>query len=568
MDEEISLKSYFVPLTVLKASVFIFLIGIVVFGNTVMNHFLWDDLGYIIQNPLVHTIDIGALFGKNIYNTAAQYRPLPALYFSIIYALFSNNQFFYHFLQIVLHCVNAILVLTLLRKFIDIKIAFIASLLFLVHPLQVESVSFIGATGNPLFFLFGIHALLLSTVKEISWKRLVGISCLVFLSLLAKETGILFVIVILSYSLFYRRKNLLPLAGSFVVTGVVYYLLRYSQVGGSYHQPSLSPIASLSLFGRLLNAPAVLGTYLRNLVFPDHLAVEHLWTIKTLTVSNFFIPLVVEIGILIGLLLLGFYLYAKKKKLFPSYIFFFIWLLVGMGMYSQIVPLDYTVADRWMYFPLAGIVGLLGVGVSTIKINKKYFSYLGVASFIVIAALSIRTMYRNTDWHDAMTLFTTDSKINNNYDIQNNIGSEYFNKGEYQQALKHFKASEKMLPYEVNTYNIGITYHVLQNVENAKEAYLKVINQKHFLIDRQYRYVSYIKLAEVLSYSSKPTPESLEIIKKGTVDYSNAGLLWAALSYNYRVLGIENEESKKAVENAYKYLPQDKVPAFEKLMKQ
>jgi tetratricopeptide (TPR) repeat protein len=167
-----------------------------------------------------------------------------------------------------------------------------------------------------------------------------------------------------------------------------------------------------------------------------------------------------------------------------------------------------------------------------------------------------------------MTLFTTDSKINNNYDIQNNIGSEYFNKGEYQQALKHFKASEKMLPYEVNTYNIGITYHVLQNVENAKEAYLKVINQKHFLIDRQYRYVSYIKLAEVLSYSSKPTPESLEIIKKGTVDYSNAGLLWAALSYNYRVLGIENEESKKAVENAYKYLPQDKVPAFEKLMKQ
>ena len=154
-----------------------------------------------------------------------------------------------------------------------------------------------------------------------------------------------------------------------------------------------------------------------------------MWTIKTLTVSNFFIPLVVEIGILIGLLLLGFYLYAKKKKLFPSYIFFFIWLLVGMGMYSQIVPLDYTVADRWMYFPLAGIVGLLGVGVSTIKINKKYFSYLGVASFIVIAALSIRTMYRNTDWHDAMTLFTTDSKINNNYDIQNNIGSEYFNKG-------------------------------------------------------------------------------------------------------------------------------------------
>jgi hypothetical protein len=76
------------------------------------------------------------------------------------------------------------------------------------------------------------------------------------------------------------------------------------------------------------------------------------------------------------------------------------------------------------------------------------------------------------------------------------------------------------------------------------------------------------KAAEVLSYSSKPTPESLEIIKKGTVDYPDAGLLWAALSYNYHVLGIDNKESKKAVENAYKYLPQDKVPAFEKLMKQ
>ncbi len=567
MEEEISFKSYFAPLTFIKVSIFIFLIGFVVFGNNLMNNFLWDDLGYIIQNPLVHTIDLPALFGKNIYNTAAQYRPLPALYFAVVYGLFSTNQFFYHFLQIVIHCINAILVVKLLKKFVTLPVAFIASLFFLVHPLQVESVSFIGATGNPLFFLCGIIALLLSTEKTISWGRLSVVGALIFFALLAKETAVLFILLILSYSFIFKRNMLVKFGVIFFASGALYYILRYSQVGGSYHQPSLSPIASLSLMERLTNVPAVLFYYLSNLFFPHHLAVEHLWVIRTFSFSNFYGPLLLELCVLVVIAGSGIYLYRKKKKVFPGFIFFLIWVVVGMGMYSQIVPLDYTVADRWMYLPLAGIVGLVGVVVSNLNLRKRWHLTVIFVCIAILVALSVRTMYRNTDWRDAMTLFTTDSKINNNYDIQNNIGSEYFNRRQYQQALKHFKVSEQMLPYEVNTYNIGITYHVLNDVGNAKAAYLKVINQKHYLIDRQYRYVSYIKLAEVLSYNSKPTPESLAIIKKGTVDYPDAGLLWAALSYNYHVLGIDNEESKKAVENAYRYLPQDKIPAFEKLMK-
>ena len=532
-----------------------------------MNHFLWDDLGYIIQNPLVYTIDIPALFGKNIYNTAAQYRPLPALYFSILYNIFSTNQFFYHAFQITIHCINTILVLRLLKKFINIKIAFCMSLIFLVHPLQVESVSFIGATGNPLFFLCGIGALLLSFEKNVGWKRLVLINALIFLSLLAKETGLLFVIVILSYAALFSRKKIVPFSISFVITGVLYYLLRYSQVGGSYHQPSLSPIASISVAERVANIPEVLFTYIHNLVYPNHLAVEHLWVIGKISMQNFYVPLLVEIGIIAALGFMGAYLYKQKKKIFPAFIFFFVWLFVGMGMYSQIVPLDYTVADRWMYFPLVGVVGILGVVATSFKIEKKMERTLWVVSILVLFLLSIRTMYRNTDWVDAMTLFTTDSKINNNYDIQNNIGTEYFNKGDYKRALTHFQISEKMLPYEVNTYNVGVTYHVLADAKNAKENYLKVINQKHFLIDRQYRFVSYIKLAEVLSYVSTPTRESLEIIKKGTIDYPDSGLLWAALSYNYHKLKIDNEESKVAIQNTYRYLPKEKIPAYEKLLK-
>lgn len=206
-EEVISLKNYFIPLTSVKAIYFIVIIGLIVYFNTLFNGFVWDDLSNIIFNPQIKSLNIHTLFGTGIVNSGLQYRPVVNFYFSFMYALFKDTPFPYHFLNIVFHIINSVLVFMLFRRFISLNLAFFLSLIFLVHPMQVESAAWIATAGN-FYFLFGLVGLLLSIKEKLSTKRLIGIAICVLLSLAAKETGILFVGMMLLYALIYRKANL------------------------------------------------------------------------------------------------------------------------------------------------------------------------------------------------------------------------------------------------------------------------------------------------------------------------------------------------------------------------
>src|SRR6185437_16776855 len=101
--EEFSFKNYFVPFTTTKAIHWIVVIGFVVFGNMFFNHFVWDDKSYVILNTDIHTFNFLKIIGTNLFNSAGQYRPISVTYFTLLYGLFNNTPFFYHFIQLVLH---------------------------------------------------------------------------------------------------------------------------------------------------------------------------------------------------------------------------------------------------------------------------------------------------------------------------------------------------------------------------------------------------------------------------------------------------------------------------------
>src|SRR5579872_6283974 len=178
---------FFVNLFIKKAIFLIGTVGIIVFGNSLFNNFIEDDKKYIIDYPLVHQINLVATFGANSFNSAGQYRPIPATYFSILYSIFSTTPFFYHLLQIFLHITVAILLYLFFRKFLSKTFAFVGALVFLIHPIQVESVSYIAQTVSPLFSLFGLIPLLLFTKEKIATKEYVIGFLLLLLSLLTKE---------------------------------------------------------------------------------------------------------------------------------------------------------------------------------------------------------------------------------------------------------------------------------------------------------------------------------------------------------------------------------------------
>src|SRR5579872_4421840 len=132
------------------------------------------------------------------------------MYFSVLYIFFGKLAFFYHFIQVALHIVNACFVFYLMKKFTKNIYAFFAAVIFLVHPIQVESVAYIGASQSELFFLFGITALIMSMKEKLMVKQWIIISFLLFCSLLTKETGILFFVSVLLYQVLCNRKYLRP----------------------------------------------------------------------------------------------------------------------------------------------------------------------------------------------------------------------------------------------------------------------------------------------------------------------------------------------------------------------
>lgn len=496
--DDLSFRDLFVPFTDRKAIIFIILAGLAVFFFSLFNGFVWDDKTYIIYNPAIASASFTDFFTPNLFNTGGQYRPLPYLYFSLFYRLLGAAPLGYHLLQITLHIVNACLVFLLFRHFFGRKTSLFLSLIFLVHPLQVESVAYIAATGSPLFMLFGMAALHAGMNKRIGHVRASAIGCLLFLSLLARETGAVFIPIIAVYRLIYRRNDLGRLAGGLMAALSAYLLVRLG-AGHAFLSKAqvLVPIAKLSFQERLINVPAVFFYYLRSFVYPAKITIAQLWTVSRLTLSDFWLPLLADTLFVVASCFIGWRIYRKKRPLFPVFVFFTLWFVMAIGLHLQIFPLDWTVSDRWFYLPIIGLAGMIGASFSVIRPPPARSAIFLAA--IAVTVLSVRTAVRCYDWRDAIALYTHDSKIADNYDIENNLGGEYgIFRADYKNALIHYKKSVELFAYDGNTFNLASMYEQLGEVETAKNYFYQSLSYGDTALDKGNVLRSYQHIGQIL----------------------------------------------------------------------
>src|ERR1700722_20318864 len=277
-EQEFSFKNYFLPLTKTKAFHFIAIIGIIVYFNFLFNAFVWDDVSFILNNPQVDSINIVQSFAQNKFNSEGYYRPIPALYFSTVYSLFNDQPFFYHFIQIFFDIVITCLLYVFFTEFFTNILALFLCLIFLVHPIQVESVGYIASTQSELFSLFGISALLMSRHVKTN-LRLCLIGLLLVLALLTKEVSIVFLFLVLIWQVFYKKTHIKPFILIDIIVVVIYSFIRFVLAGVSLEKVQAYPIAMLPLSERLLNIPAIFWYYLKTFFFPKDLAILQQWTV-------------------------------------------------------------------------------------------------------------------------------------------------------------------------------------------------------------------------------------------------------------------------------------------------
>ena len=298
------------------------ILGFVVYANSLFNPFVGDDDSQIVSNPLVHSItNIPKLLFGEVYNIGPAnnlnvnyYKPLLPVTFAIIYSIFGESSFFFHLFQVTLHIANTIILFLIFRRIFARNLSIFLSLIFLVHPINSETVIYISALQDVMFLFLGLLAFYLYTFKRISVKKIVAINLLLFVSLLSKETGFLFFVILVIYGYLFRNKNFWKHTPYFLATFIVYLFMRFASTGIRIDQLKEAPIMYEPFISRIINLPSIFFFYIKTFFFPNNLITLQNWVIREVNFSSFFLPLIIVSVFILLVVALGIFLYQKSRQ--------------------------------------------------------------------------------------------------------------------------------------------------------------------------------------------------------------------------------------------------------------
>ena len=479
------------------AVIFLLAAGFAVNVNALQNGFLWDDQTQVVKNIIIRSWEnLPAIFASStFYNGGASlsgsfYRPLVSFSYLLNYSVWGLNPFGFRLFQIFFHLINIVLIFFLLKKIFSEEgigygdqAAFLAALIFAVHPANAESVIYIGCIGEIFYAFFILLAALIflngidrnnRSVKNIN---LILAFLLVFLGLLSKETAIVILPILFIYLLLFTRSKLSVYARFFLgcgAVGGVYWFLRFFVAKLPAMKFHLAPIALAPLWQRLSTIPYEIVSYLGIIFFPRDLSISRQFVVVSAFDPRFWLA---SLFLGASFTAVVFYSVKTKSKVVP---FFLLWFAVALAPALNIIPLDMTMAERWLYVPVIGILAIAGL-FSAYLINgfslahKKFFCAI-IA--ILLAALGARTIVRNADWKDGLTLFGHDYKIvsrmspQGSFDLENNYGVELLRIGQTDEAERHLTKSVALQPrWASSQNNLGVVLERQGDLEGALAHY-------------------------------------------------------------------------------------------------
>jgi hypothetical protein len=414
------------------------LLAFVLYAQTLRYDYALDDITVITQNKLVQqgTSAIPTLlktdywFGYTDQLRGQQYRPLSLVMFAMEYQISPANPAIHHFFNLVLYVLTCSLgFLLLIRLFpsTGLVLPFMAALLFAAHPVHTEVVSNIKSRDELLCFFFGIGAMLtaLRYFKRsgIIWIILSG--ALLLLSLMSKETGIAFLVLIPLTGYFFGNTTLKKIGIStavLVAFTLLYFLLRNMAVQNIQPMP-IDPMDNTLMLAANKSeewgtAFSVLLRYLGLLLFPFKLSYDYSHPqipVQSLASGMAIAGVVAYLGLLI-LAVKGF----KQKKIYSWAILFF--LLALFPVSNLFLKIGSTMAERFLYIPSFGFCVLLAWAIMRIfrvaqeagsgKAGPSFSRYAMPLTVVVIIVLVFagRTITRNKVWENNVTLFESGLK--------------------------------------------------------------------------------------------------------------------------------------------------------------
>jgi protein O-mannosyl-transferase len=416
---------------------------ILVYANALRNGFTLDDNIYIVTNPMVTHFSIRGLFEPTAYNNV--FRPLMFGSFALNWAIEGARPFGYHVLDLLLHAAVTLLLYLVLKKLLESTAhgalaAWVAALLFAVHPLHTEAVDSISARSELLAMAFLLGAWLL----HLSDRPVLALIAFL-LALLSKESAIAFVALVLAGD--YARGKLKPIFRYVSVAGlaVAYTAVLWKAQGGKFGEKSVSfldnPLAHLPASLRILNALRISWKYLGLHVLPAALSCDYSYNAIPIY-GNWRFGAAAALAILLVLALWLWALRTGKREWFLAGA---IYLFAFAATANLLVPTGTIMGERLAYLPSAGFCLL--VALIWVRLADRQAKAAWAVLAILVLALAARTIARNREWHDNFVLFASAVKaVPGSAKAHSNLGLEYYGVGQLDAADKEIQTALSIYP--------------------------------------------------------------------------------------------------------------------------
>jgi len=447
--------------------------GFICYANSLLNHFVYDDLLLIQENRLLRNwgnileiFQTQLLYGANKWSPF--YRPLQNLSYLIEFQIWGLAPWGYHLTNTLLHLLNSWLVYGLILKLCSNgKAAFLAGLFFVIHPINVEAVTYISSRANLLASFF----LLLSFWLYLRPSKAGSLISFIF-ALLAKEFVLIFPALVFLYEVCYgkKRKGKLHLKNTlwklipYFAVSFIYIVLRLTYLNFEPH--SSTTLSTLSLLERSLGFLKAFAVYIKLLILPFPLHME-----RSLIVPNsIWDPL-----LLLSLLILALWTGILLKYRHSSHILFFsFWFFLSLFPVSNLYPINASLAEAWLYEPSFGWFALIGLLGSYLWERKRFF-----LSFFLVAFLfySFLTFQQNKYWQDEYTFYTHTLKFSPmSARIHQNLATWHKKEGDYEKAVSYYAKAIRINPQFAEAYNnLGVLFISSKDYDNALPLIQKAI---------------------------------------------------------------------------------------------
>jgi hypothetical protein len=372
--------------------------------------------------------------------------------------------------NILIHILAAIAVYLFLKQLFKSKVSLLITLIFLIHPIQTEAVSYVSGLSDPLVALFGF--LTLYTFVGYTKDRLPILSIgLCLLALLSKESGVIFSGVILVLWILNKKINL----RSFLVNIVPFFLLTLIYLW--YHWNIIQVVDMKTVWGdhpythsvlvRIATFLSFFPTYIEILLFPLHLFYDRDFSIQILrTIWSF--PAfwsATTIFSLLSVVLIDNY----RKRNFLS-LCLLLCFFIALSPFMGFILINGIIYEHYLYIPLIFFFAFLA---TYIKEIKRFVPVLGIILVLFIA----RSWVRQYQWADPVRLYTHSLEyVPNSFRVRNNLASEYQRRQQYELAIAEYRKAIELNPRVPNPYhNLGNLYLTIGKTEQAKQYFQKAL---------------------------------------------------------------------------------------------